>query len=658
VMSGRAVPAVEQSTSRDGPRVDQEDPVLSIRDLRVEFSSPDGVVHAVNGISLDVRAGKTLAIVGESGSGKSATLLSVLGLIGGSAADVKSGEAILRGGRDLLTMSKKDLQHVRGREIGMVFQNPMTSLNPVFTVGNQVVEAIRVHNPDMRNSDIKARALDLMTRTRLPDPARHFRQYPHELSGGMAQRVMISIAIANSPGLLIADEATTALDVTVQKEILALLKSNQIAAGSATVLISHDLGVVAENADEVAVFYAGRVVETGDVGTIFTAPRHPYTVGLMESMPDTRGKRGIRSAIPGRPPSLLNIPSGCPFHPRCFLARGRDLCHTQLPPLRDISVSTGHKAACHFAEELEPYDNRLKVTGDDGDQCSPSPKPLDSAASGSSEDAPLLELKGLVKEYEGKRGGSASKRGNVRAVDGVDLDVYKGETVAIVGESGSGKSTLAKLVMDIVEPTAGVVRFRGSDIALASGAEMRGMRRRIQMVFQDPYSSLNPMMKVSSILEQPFRIHGLGNASERASRVERLLQTVELGQQYGLRRPRFLSGGERQRVGIARALALEPELLVLDEPTAALDVSIQAQILRLLQDIQTGTGVSYVFISHDLAVVRQIADRIAVMRAGKIVEIGTAEQVCEDPSHPYSKRLLAAVPVGHPDLRKANVRRG
>lgn len=641
-MSGSIYPVDESLPPGESPRSGGDEPFLSIRDLVVEFSSPEGVVHAVNRVSLDVRPGKTLAIVGESGSGKSATVMSVLGLVGGSASNVKSGQAILRGGRDLLTMSAEELQHVRGREIGMVFQNPMTSLNPVFTVGSQVVEAIRVHNPAISKSEIKSRALDLMAQTRLPNPAHHFGQYPHELSGGMAQRVMIAIAIANSPGLLIADEATTALDVTVQKEILTLLKINQVAKGSAIVLITHDLGIVSEIADEVAVFYAGRVVEFADVETIFRAPRHPYTVGLMRSMPKTSGKRQIRSAIPGRPPSLLHVPDGCPFHPRCWLSRARERCSTELPLLRNVPIVSERKAACHFAEELNEYEDALLVPN--ASVRTMQPEPHVDADLHDSDGVPLLEVRGVVKEYGGRRGGVASKRGTVRAVDGVDLDVYKGETLAIVGESGSGKSTLARLLMRIIDPTAGRVVFRGRDMATASAAEMRVMRGQIQMVFQDPYSSLNPMMRVSSILEQPFRIHGLLHSRGRSAKVKALLETVELGPQYGRRRPRYLSGGERQRVGIARALALEPEILILDEPTAALDVSIQAQILGLLQSIQARSRVSYVFISHDLAVVRQIADRIAVMRAGKIVEIGSAEQVCEDPHDPYSKRLLAAVP--------------
>ncbi|HEX2273880.1 MAG TPA: ABC transporter ATP-binding protein [Acidimicrobiales bacterium] len=609
--------------------------VLAVEDLRVHFDTDVGVVKAVDGVSWSLGSGETLGIVGESGSGKSVAALTVLGLVPAPPARFPSGRVYFDG-RDLLAAGETELRRVRGRRISMIFQDPLNSLNPVFEVGAQVAEAIRAHDKVGRAA-ARRRAVDLLREVGIPDADRRSEEYPHQLSGGMRQRVMIAMALALDPQVLLADEPTTALDVTVQAQIMDLLGRLRADRGTAMVLISHDLGLVAGQADRVVVMYAGRVAEVAPVEDLYHRPRHAYTLGLLSSLAHLGGGAGHRlRAIPGQPPSLLAVPPGCPFHPRCGFAT--EVCRAEAPPLAP-KEHPGHLAACHHSDRvaeaaaatLEPaaavYRNRHMTTA--GSQGTP----------------PLLEVDGLAKHYR-VRGGT------MRAVDGVSFTVGRGETLALVGESGCGKSTTARSVLRLVEPTSGAVRFDGENITGASPARLRALRREMQMVFQDPYASLNPRMTVRTILSEPFRVHGL----DPDGQVTRLLDLVGLGSEHSGRYPHELSGGERQRVGIARAVALGPKLVVCDEPVSALDVSIQAQVLNLLANLQEELRLAYLFIAHDLSVVRHIAHRVAVMYQGGLVELADRETLFERPAHPYTQALLSAVPVPDPVKQRARPR--
>jgi peptide/nickel transport system ATP-binding protein len=570
-----------------------EGKLLEVRDLRVGFATEGGLVQAVDGVSFELAPGEVLAIVGESGSGKSVTAQTVLGLTRSPNARIE-GSVLLRG-QELIDASEAELQKVRGDEVGMVFQDPMTSLNPVYRVGRQIVEAIRTHRK-MSDADARELAIEMLRAVEIPEPERRVDSYPHQLSGGQRQRVMIAMALALEPSLLIADEPTTALDVTIQAQILALLAKLNRERNLATILITHDLGVVAEVADRVLVMHNGKIVERGGLDHIFYAPRDPYTRSLLGAV--------IR---------------------------------LDQPAPTDGSQRLGHVIA-------------------------------DENVSTDSE--PLLEVTDLVKHFPVKRGVFGREVDQVRAVDGVSLTVKRGETLGLVGESGSGKSTLARAILRLLEPTSGSIRFEGQEIADLSQRQMRPIRRDLQIVFQDPYSSLNPRKRVGQIVAASLALQNVesdevkrvGHAipGKRVSpqpreRVEELLERVGLSAEHYDRYPHEFSGGQRQRIGIARALAMEPKLVVADEPVSALDVTIQAQILALLADLQEDFGLSYVFVAHDIGVVRHVSDRIAVMYRGKIVEEGPADRVCEHPSHPYTQALLEAVPI--PDPREARARR-
>jgi peptide/nickel transport system ATP-binding protein len=540
--------------------------LLSVRDLSVRFATEGGGVQAVDGVSFDLAAGEVLAIVGESGSGKSVTAQTIIGLIPSRNAAI-AGSVRFRG-RDLTGASASELQKVRGAEIAMIFQDPMTSLNPVYRVGAQIVEAIRAHQPEMGKREARRRAIELLDSVGIPEPQRRVDRYPHEFSGGMRQRAMIAMALALEPDVLIADEPTTALDVTIQAQILELLRRLNRERNLATILITHDLGVVAEVADRVLVMHEGRIVEGGGLDEIFYSPKDPYTRRLLDAV--------VRL--------------------------------DQAPPLRPAR------------------------------------------------EAPLLEVTDLVKHFPLKRGLLIEREvDRVRAVDGVSFSVAKGETLGLVGESGSGKSTLSRTVLQLLAPSSGSVRFEGREIAGLSPREMRPLRAEMQMVFQDPYASLNPRKRIGQIVGEPLRLQGRASGAELRSQVQELLDRVGLSAAHYQRYPHEFSGGQRQRVGIARALALRPKLIVADEPVSALDVSIRAQILELLADLQDDFGLTYVFVAHDIGVVRHVSDRIAVMHDGKIVEQGAADQVCERPAAAYTKQLLAAVPV--PDPRESRARR-
>jgi peptide/nickel transport system ATP-binding protein len=535
-------------------------PLLSVRDLAVDFATIDGPVHAVDGVDLDIAEGETVAIVGESGSGKSTTAMAIIGLLG-SGGSVARG-SILLDGEDLTRFSESRMREVRGRQIGLVPQDPMSNLNPVAKIGTQVAETLLAHGLANR-SDVHEKAVETLEAAGLPDAAARARQYPHEFSGGMRQRALIAIGLACKPRLLIADEPTSALDVTVQRTILDQIDRMTAELGTSVLLITHDLGLAAERAARVVVMHRGRVVEQGPARQILEAPQHSYTQSLVAAAPSV-------AAVRLRP---------------------------------------------------EHFRRRLEVAG--------QPAAADN----------IVEIEHLTKVYPTRGRGE-----DFRAVDDVSLSIPRGETVAIVGESGSGKTTTARMLLKVVEPTGGSIRFEGQDVTTLKGAALRDFRQKVQPIFQDPYSSLNPMFTIERIIEEPLSFYRRGSAKERSTRVRTLLDDVALPQSMLRRYPSELSGGQRQRVAIARALALSPELIVCDEPVSALDVLVQDQVLTLLRDLQREYGLSYLFISHDLAVVRLISDYVCVMKDGRLVEAASSEEIFTNPRDPYTRRLLASIP--------------
>jgi peptide/nickel transport system ATP-binding protein len=542
------------------------EPLLSVRDLRVSFATQSGRVQAVDGVSFDLAPGEVLAIVGESGSGKSVTAKALNGLNDSDNAQTEG--SVQLGGLELTGASEEDLRRVRGERIGMVFQDPMTSFNPIYRIGAQIIEAIRAHRPGVSKEAARERAIELLDSVGIVDAGRRVDDYPHQFSGGMRQRAMIAMALALEPEVLVADEPTTALDVTVQAQILALLARLNRERNLATILITHDLGVVAEVADRVLVMHEGRIVERGSLDEIFYAPKDPYTRGLL----------------------------------------GAVIRLDEAPPLRS-------------AREGEP----------------------------------LLEISDLVVRHSARRGLLRRAGEGVRAVDGVSLTLRQGETLGLVGESGCGKTTLCRAALQLIKPDSGSVRFEGREIAGLSARQMRPLRREMQLVFQDSNASLNPRKRVGQIVGAPLKLQGSASGAELRAEVIKLLNRVGLSVEHYDRFPHEFSGGQRQRIGIARALALRPKLIIADEPVSALDVTIRAQILDLLAELQEDFGLTYLFVAHDIGVVRHVSDRIAVMNGGRIVEEGPADQVCERPSDPFTEKLLAAVPI--PDPHEARARR-
>ncbi|MFW6076126.1 MAG: dipeptide ABC transporter ATP-binding protein [Hyphomicrobiales bacterium] len=617
-------------------------PLLSVRDLHVHFVTSRGVVRAVEGISYDVNPGEVVALVGESGCGKSVSALSIMRLLAKPAGRVAQGQ-ILFEGRNLLDLSEGEMRELRGDQISMIFQEPMTSLNPVFTIGDQITETLFMHR-DISRGDARARAVELLQLVGLPDPERRLGQYPHQFSGGMRQRVMIAIGLACDPKLIIADEPTTALDVTIQAQILKLMKDLSRRLGIALIVITHNLGVVARYADRVNVMYAGKMIEQGTADDIFGSPRHPYTVGLLRSVPRLDKPRTNKlQTIEGLPPSLLDPPSGCRFAPRC---RARiAACTAALPPL--VEIEPKHFSACIRARELAKM-------GPEGIGL-PPPEWSTHSIKLVYHTKAELQVKDLKTYFPVSRGLGSwfGRNATVRAVDGVSFDIWPGETLGLVGESGCGKTTVGRSILRLEDPTSGQIIFDGTDLTQASGPELKAMRRKVQVIFQDPFSSLNPRMTVGQIITEPMLVYGL-----RATRAAARQRTAELLTSVGLydymadRYPHELSGGQRQRVGIARALALEPEFIVCDEPVSALDVSIQAQIINILESLQENLNLTYLFIAHDLAVVRHISDRVAVMYLGRIMELAERDSLYDDPQHPYTKALLDAVPIPDPQLER------
>jgi peptide/nickel transport system ATP-binding protein len=618
--------------------------VLAVTDLTVSFPSEAGPVRAVRGMSYSVAAGEVLGIVGESGSGKSVSALAVMGLLPRTA---RIGGSVRFHGEELLGQGDRELSAIRGKGIAMVFQDPLSALTPVYTVGDQIAEAVSVHTAVSRDGASR-RAIELLDLVGIPEPATRARAFPHEFSGGMRQRVMIAMAIANDPDVIIADEPTTALDVTIQAQVLEVLKTAQRATGAAIVMITHDLGVIAGFADRVMVMYAGRPVESGSVDDLFYNPRMPYTLGLLGSLPRLdAAERQPLTPLEGNPPSLVGLPEGCPFSPRCPLRI--DLCDTVEPVLAP-TLDPRHTAACHRHAEVEA--RHLGAT--DIFPVTVAGEPAVATLPRETRRA-VLEVRDLERHYPLTKGVVFRRRvGTVRAVDGVSFDIREGETLGLVGESGCGKTTTIVEVLSLSRPSAGSVVVLGHDTARLDGGERRSIRRNLSVVFQDPLASLDPRLPVGDILGEGLRTHGVPR-ERRTRRVAELLRLVGLGPEHASRYPQDFSGGQRQRIAIARALALEPRLIVLDEPVSALDVSIRAGVINLLEELRARLGLAYLFVSHDLSVVRHIADRVAVMYLGRIVEVGTVRAVFDAPAHPYTEALLSAIPL--PDPRRERARR-
>ncbi len=610
------------------------DILLQVRDLRTWFLTDAGPVRAVDGVSFDLRAGETLGIVGESGSGKSVCAKSIMRLLDEPARIV--GGSILFQGRDLANLDEAAIRSVRGREIAMVFQDPMTSLNPVLRIARQLVEAMTAHGRFTPKA-ARLRAIDLLRRMGVGAPERAINSYPHQFSGGMRQRVMLSMGFSNEPALLIADEPTTALDVTIQAQILELLRELNHDFGTAVILISHDLGVIANVCQRILVMYAGEVVEEGPPEELLSDPRHPYTWALLHAAPriDATATDRRLATIDGQPPDPRAWPDGCRFRARCPFAIAQCADHPALLPINDTRAS------------------RCWVTQQGGTLRPPErahPAPTMAIADARQ---PLLEVTDLHKHFVLPKDGYFTPARVLRAVDGVSLTVHRGETVGLVGESGCGKSTLARLVTRLHAPTAGKIVFDGIDISQARQSDIRPLRRRMQMIFQDPYASLNPRMSVGEILAGPLLLHRIVDSRSAASgRVGELLDLVGLPATAAGRFPHEFSGGQRQRISIARALAVGPDLVVADEPISALDVNIQAQIINLMVDLQERLGLTYLFIAHDLAVVRHVCDRIIVLYLGKVMEIARAADLFTRPLHPYTSTLIAAAPVPDPRIER------
>ena len=617
-------------------------PLLEVEGLNVTFHTRDGDVGAVRNLTFALARGETLGIVGESGSGKSTVALAILGLLPKNASVTGS---VRSEGRELVGLRERDLAQVRGSVIAYVPQDPLSSLNPAFAVGWQVAETIWTRK-QMSKEAAYRRAVELLETVGIPHAAEQARRFPHEFSGGMRQRVVIAIAMANDPDVIIADEPTTALDVTIQAQVLEALRAARSQTGASLILITHDLGIVAGMADRVMVMYAGKPVETGPVDEIFFRSRMPYTLGLLGSLPrlDVDSSAPLRP-IPGTPPSLINLPAGCPFTPRCPVAIER--CTEEEPEL--LAVAPQHRAACHRSRELVAG-APLFATGDQMSQRMAGPAAVPLPATNGH---PVIGVIDLVKHYPIISGRLVRRRvGEAHAVCGVSLELRESETLGLVGESGCGKSTTARSILQLLPVTSGSVRFEGQELTTQTRRQLRPLREHVQVVFQDPFASLDPRMPVGEIVAEPLHVHERWDRRTGPAQVAELFRLVGLNPEHRNRYPHEFSGGQRQRVGIARALALEPKVLVLDEPVSALDVSIQAGVVNLLEDLQDRLGLSYLFIAHDLSVVRHISDRVAVMYLGKIVETGTRTQVYDAPSHPYTQALLSAVPVPDPEVER------
>jgi len=583
-----------------------ENRLIEVDDLRIHFPLEDRTVKAVDGVSWHIDKGETLAVVGESGSGKSVTAMGLMRLTDNAGGRIPSGKILFRKPEgnviDIVKQTPEQMRSIRGNDISMIFQEPMTSLNPVFTVGFQIAEAIMLHQGKTEDQALQ-QALEMLKLVRIPEPEKQLSQYPHQLSGGMRQRVMIAMALSCRPSLLIADEPTTALDVTIQAQILDLIKMLQNEIGMSVMFITHDMGVVAEVADRVVVMLRGKKVEEGPAEQIFHSPQHPYTKALLDAVPRLGSMRGQKL-----PMKFANV---------------------------DVRRSEGEEIKDRATEP----EAKLEIK--------------DTVRRGAE---PLLTVKGLTTRFDIRAGIFGRATGRIHAVENVSFGLLPGETLAMVGESGCGKSTTGRSIIRLVEPTRGSIKFEGQEVVGLSASAMRPLRRDMQMIFQDPFASLNPRMTAGAAIAEPMVVHGLARGREAEDRVIELLRRVGLDEEHASRYPHEFSGGQRQRLCIARALGLNPKLIIADEAVSALDVSIQAQVINLMMELQEEMGLAYLFISHDMAVVERIAHRVAVMYLGEIVEIGPRQSVFEDPQHPYTRKLMAAVPVADPVKRKTELR--
>ncbi len=642
--------------------------LIDVVDLKTRIPLRSGIVHAVDGLSFDVQEGETVGIVGESGCGKTMAAMSIMRLLPRNAY-IAHGEINFRG-RDLTRLSDAEIRKIRGNEIGMVFQDPMTSLNPTMMIGKQIAEVVQIHR-DVSRQEAMERATEVLALVGLPRPAERLKDYPHQLSGGLRQRVMIAMALACDPKLLIADEPTTALDVTIQAQILRLLDQIKATLGMGIILITHDMGVIAGRADRVVVMYAGQKIETADTLELFTHVRHPYTEALLASIPKLDQDRSqVLYSIPGLPPDLRRPPLACRFAGRCAFATQR--CRTEEPRLEPEASDPGHKVACFHprsssAAEIseiaagllaeaesnkalaEAFGKELELLEVTNAETSPLP-----VARGAGKPDIVLEFKSASKEFDVTAGAVMRRKiGTLYAVTDIELAIRRGETFGLVGESGCGKTTLGRLGVALEVPTSGQVIFNGEDLNRFKRAELREKRRELQFMFQDPYASLDPRMRVKEIISEPLEIAKRGTLGERVETVRALLDEVGLAHDAMDRYPHEFSGGQRQRLGLARALALNPDVIVADEPVSALDVSIRSQVLNLMRRVQAAHGLTYIVISHDLSVVRYVADRLGVMYLGKLVEIGTGDDIYDRPAHPYTAGLLKAIPLPNPAVARA-----
>jgi peptide/nickel transport system ATP-binding protein len=660
-------------------------PVLEVSDLRTYFHTEEGVVRAVDDLSFRLQPGRTLGIVGESGSGKSVTSLSIMRLLS-SNARIETGRIALLG-RDLVGLPEREMQSIRGRDISMIFQEPMTSLNPVFTVGAQIIEAIILHQR-VSKAAARGRAIDLLREVGIPKPEQRVDSYPHQMSGGQKQRVMIAMALSCNPQLLIADEPTTALDVTIQAQILEILRRLRDTRGMAIIFITHDLGVIAEIADDVLVMYRGEEVEYAPVLEIFANPKHPYTKGLLACRPrlETKYRRlptvddfmqtvpvenesgatgpaSAAGATAGSPSSAPPAPDSTPLHtpsshqlaPPPPGATGFASA-SSAPGFRIIEKQMDAARLRHLETEgrgrlLHPK-SELSWIGHPWEEGHHAPE-THCVAEGIQ---PLLAVKNIEVHFPVRRGILARTVDHIRAVDGISFNVYPGQTLGLVGESGCGKTTSGRAILRLIEPTGGQVLYRGIDLAQLSGGELRAMRGKMQIIFQDPYGSLNPRMTIESAITEPMAIQRIGvNRADRRDRAAALLREVDLTPNLLRRYPHEFSGGQRQRICIARALAAGPEFIICDESVSSLDVSVQAQVLNLLKELQDKRGLTYIFISHDLSVVKFMADMMAVMNNGKIVEFGPSENIYKNPREAYTRKLIDATPKDDIELIRRRV---
>lgn len=615
---------------------EQVNSLIKLKSLSIDFKTKDGLLNAVNHIDLEIGTREIVCLVGESGSGKTITSLAMMRLIDYENGIISDGE-ILFDGQNLASLSQKEINDLRGKKIAMVFQDPMNALDPVFPIGHQIVDVILKHNQGNK-SHAWEDAIELLKKVGIPEPEIRMKQYPYELSGGMLQRVMIAVALACGPELLIADEPTTALDVTIQAQILELLCELRDTMNMSILLITHDLGVAAEMADRIVVMYAGKIVEEGDVFQIFQQPKHPYTQGLLRSIKSYENGNGHLYTIKGSIPTLTALPNGCRFHPRCPYAT--EQCREKEPTL---SVVDNRKVACWNTEDIPVLKSEWSSDFSNTDKNNKEPNKSSSI---------LIEVDQIKKYFPINKNVFQKQKENIHAVDNISFSIFEGETFGLVGESGCGKSTLGRLLLQLEKPTNGKVRFEGQDLLSLDKKRLKDVRSQMQVVFQDPAGSTNPRWKVEEIIGEPLRVHHGLKREKRLNRVKEVMELVGLNPEWYSRYPHEFSGGQRQRISIARAIALNPKFILLDEAVSALDVSVQSQVINLFKDLQIKLGLTYLFIAHGLNVVRHISDRIGVMYLGKLVEIAPAEELFSKPVHHYTRALLDANPIADPNKKR------